>query len=238
VGTTSIITLTVSDAVTGRSSSSSVRVVTVPPTTPRVVLLSSFADKVNTAASFAVQGRCSHDEAVPMTALWRVEPPLLNPSLVLSPISVALEASDSGSDSGRLTPLLLAAGALQQSVVYTFTLRCELTVGTSSVAGTVFSESELSVSVNGPPLPGMFEVAPSEGSELSVEFVFNARSWADDDLPLLYSFGYLDPSGSATVTISTRRPDQTASSLLAAPSSADDDTGDTCFPLLAHCQVP
>jgi len=242
VNTTSIITLTVSDAATGRASSSSVRVVAVSPATPRVALLSSFDDKVNAAASLAVQGRCTHDTTAPLTASWRVEPPLLDPSLVLSPTSVSLESSysDSGisSDSGRLTPLLLAVNALQQSVVYTFTLRCELNLGAGSATAAAFSESGLSVSVNGPPLPGMFEVTPSEGTELSVEFAFNARSWTDDDLPLLYSFGYLDPSGTAssdggggatTLAISTRRPDQTASSLLSAPSAADEDTGNTCI---------
>ena len=92
--------------------------------------------------------------------------------------------------------LVLQANALGQGATYTFTLTSTLksAEGTSSYAS-------VSVTTNGPPTPGSLIISPSNGFELSTSFLLTLANWADDDVPLLYEFGYLAVSTGKTVSM-------------------------------------
>lgn len=58
------------------------------------------------------------------------------------------------------------------------------------------SVASILVVTNSPPVSGLFSVSPSSGLELLTVFSPIASLWYDDDLPMLYSFGFVSTSGS------------------------------------------
>jgi hypothetical protein len=48
----------------------------------------------------------------------------------------------------------------------------------------------ISIEINSPPSFGSFLINPTVGIELQDLFYFTANDWIDEDLPLLYSFGF------------------------------------------------
>jgi REJ domain len=58
------------------------------------------------------------------------------------------------------------------------------------------SVASILVITNTPPVSGLFTVSPSSGLELLTVFSPIASLWYDDDLPMLYSFGFTATSGS------------------------------------------
>jgi len=84
---------------------------------------------------------------------------------------------------------------------FAFVLSCGMASGLST-------QTYVGISTNSAPRPGTFAVTPSNGTEFLTAFVFTARSWVDDDLPLTFAFGFsLDgvagsPSASAPEKVS------------------------------------
>ena len=95
--------------------------------------------------------------------------------------------------STTLVYLVLASDTLSQRAVYTFQLVC------------LKSRASLQVLTNGPPLPGVFEIKPMDGTELDTQFTMYASLWIDDDLPLLYSFGYYASNASQEFSTISKR---------------------------------
>ena len=86
--------------------------------------------------------------------------------------------------------LKLSENVLTPRTVYTFTLDC----GYISRDGK--STIEMRVITNGSPKPGRFRVMPKSGRELVDTFLFEAKFWQDEDLPLTYVFGVVVDSSS------------------------------------------
>ena len=78
--------------------------------------------------------------------------------------------------------------------------------------GSLFAS--LTVTTNMPPVGGTFDVHPTFGYELSTNFLFKTSMWFDSDLPLQYLFGYIDPSTTKQLSISTESTAQSVSSCL------------------------
>uniref|UniRef100_A0A7M5VD18 REJ domain-containing protein n=2 Tax=Clytia hemisphaerica TaxID=252671 RepID=A0A7M5VD18_9CNID len=77
---------------------------------------------------------------------------------------------------------------LSEGVTYRFVLKAENTDGIGS--------SEVLLTTNGPPNVGVFEVEYENNTALESDFVLSASTgWTDneEDLPLLYNFGFLSP---------------------------------------------
>ena len=115
---------------------------------------------------------------------------------------------ESSADTGNmLTPVTTTIGSGRQSIFFalkpsvlsqgskfTFTLTTTMTGGGAS------SSASIDIETNGPPLPGLFSVTPSVGTELVTEFTLSASLWLDQDLPISYSFFYVEPASSKTET--------------------------------------
>ncbi|RYG69789.1 hypothetical protein EON64_01885 [archaeon] len=84
-----------------------------------------------------------------------------------------------------LPPFSFAAGG-----TYLFTLAASSSDGNHN---SFTSVSSIVVYVNNNPNAGIFLVEPGIGVELQTQFIFSAQFWTDDDLPLLYAFGYITP---------------------------------------------
>lgn len=58
----------------------------------------------------------------------------------------------------------------------------------SSNTITALSFSTVTIAINGPPLPGLFDVSPQIGVEMTTVFILRAQFWSDlaSDLPLVY----------------------------------------------------
>jgi hypothetical protein len=172
---TGLVTLTVTDIGTTRSSTVTVTVDVSLVDRP-YILLSAAAntdiDHFNTNSR--LQLRASLHLLEPCAAVWSVDD-----------ASVALTSG------GSLTPtskvlypqikdnafnLVVASSSLPQRTQLTFTLSCG-----SSTSG-------LLVTTNGAPLPGEFTVRPAVGTELFTQFRLAATQWSDENLPLVYEF--------------------------------------------------
>ncbi|RYG70432.1 hypothetical protein EON64_00125, partial [archaeon] len=88
--------------------------------------------------------------------------------------------------------LALATNSLPERATLVFSLKCG--VGSSSIT----------VTTNGPPLPGRFSTTPDSGTELNTMFSFVASDWSDPDLPITYLFAFLSPNSGASMTAQGR----------------------------------
>jgi hypothetical protein len=66
------------------------------------------------------------------------------------------------------------------------------------------STAVITVTTNGPPIGGTFKVDPNSGLELSTSFDFSATQWSDTDLPITYSFGFVNPTTALFSSIQSR----------------------------------
>lgn len=59
--------------------------------------------------------------------------------------------------------------------------------------GSIFASIDFSI--NAAPSQGYLDISPSAGLEFVENFVFSALNWFDQDIPLRYSFGFLNFDG-------------------------------------------
>jgi hypothetical protein len=174
LNTTTVITVTVSDA--RRSSTAQVRIIILQAPSPRLsITAAGSADNVNTGMPFTLLG--SVQALVPCAAAWSVNiPSIAIASVARTPVRQYVQP-DTGATAVPFN-LVIRSDALPQRATLQFTLSC----GTAAVSTTV--------TTNGSPLPGSFSVTPVSGTEVYTTFTFSAAQWSDPDLPLTYQFGF------------------------------------------------
>lgn len=212
-GTTSRIVLSVTDESFQRSATAEVNVVVVVGTSCSIKAVSSVV-KFNTNLKLQLTGRI--DSSVGGTAVWRVDQPSLDlAAAALVPASVSISDLDLASSLGsRSLGFALRSSSLQGGIDYTFSLSFFPIENSASVSTSII------VRTNGPPRPGSLQVTPS-GLALSTAFEYSASEWMDDDLPLLYEFGYsIAPTTTASV-VQTKSERAFGSTLLPGSSVAN-----------------
>jgi hypothetical protein len=188
VGTTALITVTVTSG--GRSSSASIAVSVQSNDRPLVAI-----------TSFMSSGVVVPDRPMALSGLalataggytsWSVsDTSLALDAVSLTPVSNVFVAK------GFTTVLLvLPANVMTPGSKLTFTLSCKsATTGFSNTA-------KMTVMVNKPPYGGVFKVNPDSGTELTDTFTFTASQWSSQSLPLNYAFGFISPSTGAYSTV-------------------------------------
>ena len=206
--TTSEFTLRVYDAVTTREASAKVVVVAASLASPSVIVYvdgeggsSRALAKGNVNRRMLLHGSGEHSTSGDLS--WTVSPSL-PASAFLTATTVRLiagdgEGEDSGNLAGGLAPssfdhqLLVAPGSLLERTTYTFQLTCRQVTGEQALAS-------LSITTNGPPLPGKFDVTPKAGTEFETPFKLVVQNWADEDIPISYAFGYLAQASTSYAT--------------------------------------
>jgi hypothetical protein len=83
--------------------------------------------------------------------------------------------------------LVINAGMLTPGAQYTFKL-------TGEAPGRAPGASQITLIVNAPPTSGSLAIEPPSGTVLDTQFSFEALQWVDEDAPLKYRFGYVDPA--------------------------------------------
>eukprot|EP01032_Pedospumella_encystans_P039217 gene39217-biopygen20282 len=202
INTTATVTVRVSS---GTRTSSTTVLVTVQDSSVPLIAIAAAPEDVNKfsvnkrfrlSASLSVQSSC--------TAVWSVNDPSINmETSALTPVSSTIPDR-----STRFVDLVLAANTLPPRASLLFVLAC----GPSKAVTAVLT--------NGPPLPGLFSVAPTIGVELNTSFGFSASFWSDPDLPISFQFGFESPSSVSLLTVRSRSElSFTTSTLAAGPNS-------------------
>ena len=188
VGTTALITVTVTSG--GRSSSTSISVSVQSNDRPLVAI-----------TSFMSSGVVVPDRPVAFSGLalttaggytsWSVS----DSSLPLDAVSLTPVSNVYVSKGFTTVLLVLPANVMTPGSTLTFKLSCKS-------ATTGFSNSAtMRVVVNKPPYGGVFKVSPTSGTELTETFTFTASRWSSQSLPLNYAFGFISPSTGAYSTV-------------------------------------
>eukprot|EP01040_Poterioochromonas_malhamensis_P015128 gene15128-biopygen3523 len=113
-------------------------------------------------------------------------------SVIVNVVAGKLVALVQGSSESMY--LALPVNTLASGVSYTFALRTNL----QNQAGAVSTSSSITITVNAPPLPGLFLVQPSSGMAYVDSFTLSCSLWRDSNLPLSYQFSYLIESSGLT----------------------------------------
>jgi hypothetical protein len=210
LNTTSVITITVSDA--SRSSTAQVRIIVLQAPSPRLeIKAANSASNVNTGKPFTLLG--SLYLLAPCTATWSVDDPTITLSDVArTPTQQLLLPAPS--KAAVALNLVLRPNVLPQRSTLQFVLSC----GGAAVSA--------SITTNGAPLPGTFLVAPKVGQELVTSFTFAASQWTDPDLPLTYQFGFQSAVSLSNLVIVSRSELSYATSTLPAGDASRADAID------------
>ena len=148
--------------------------------------------------------------------------------IALTPTTLPLESVTSHSRSVhlKLPPHILQAG-LSYRIQLSFVSSANnqgVSDGLTSGGSAVFSS--ITVVPNRLPLPGLFTVTPNEGSSLQDIFIFQARLWSSDQLPLVYSFGFTSVSSGLVVFLQRPAREPRLSTVL--PQGNSDDNKLSC----------
>jgi len=81
--------------------------------------------------------------------------------------------------------------------------------------------SQADILLNAAPTSGTVSVSPTEGQAVTDTFAIVASGWVDEDLPLLYTFGYME-SAETEVLLSTAASSPSVSAVLPAGAEEDD----------------
>jgi hypothetical protein len=190
LNSSSSITLLLSDSATSRHMSLAVAATITAANAPLVSINTVLGAVIQTSGQFALSATVS----LSRTALisWSIS----DTSVSLSSISlteIVFHAEPTDPDNlGEYSlnaNLVLPANSLPAGATLVFSLSCQ-SLQTSSLA-----IASVTVVTNAQPAPGLFEVFPSTGEELSVVFSFFAFSWTDSDIPLTYEFGFVAVPG-------------------------------------------
>jgi hypothetical protein len=179
-GTSSTITLTVSDST--RSSSASVVLQALSALAPvaSLAVANNGATTVNAVSALSLSLKVQYSLSTTIS--------LSCAGVTLSDYtSQATSVSVSGSGS-YTTTFVIPPNSLPQGSTLVFSLA-------ASSAGQAVSTSSLSIVVNLPPQPGYFSTTTTAGgttgTALTTSWLFSASNWQSQQLPLSYSFGFL-----------------------------------------------
>jgi hypothetical protein len=96
--------------------------------------------------------------------------------------------------------LLITSTALVPGQLYT--VRVDASAGDASSG---FASSTLRANV--PPAGGSFEISPASGEALTTKFTLKSMGWVDTDVPVVYTFVYMDPNTGAETPIGVDKRD-------------------------------
>lgn len=202
VGTVSTLTLTVSKDT--RTATASVKITGIEGTAPLVNITTgvSTVTSINVANPLLLSGQVQTSFAV--NCAWTVDSKVFDISKAITPLAQSV----GGSTTPTVFNLYLPGSILPVRASFVFSLACST------------SSSTITVTTNGPPLPGNYVVSPTVGTEMSDTFSFTATSWTDPDLPVTYLFGFFSPSTGLVLTVQSRSTLTYASSKLPGGLSA------------------
>jgi hypothetical protein len=197
VGTSSIVTLTVSDGYSRSTTGSATVTVSAQPvpvisiTTPPASLMS-----IPTGKRLSLTASVSLVAGTVSVCSWQVDDVTVNiTKSAVTPLTRSFSASATGVlSTSVLFNLVLAPSTLPQRASLIFSISCN--------ANSV--RSSITVTTNGAPLPGFFLVDPASGTSLSTIFAFSASNWNDPDLPITFQFNFQTVSNTAPLTLSSR----------------------------------
>eukprot|EP01040_Poterioochromonas_malhamensis_P006991 gene6991-7548_t len=89
------------------------------------------------------------------------------------------------------TYLVLPSRSLKSGTIYTFSLLVTIVDANMNHTSAQTSSSQISISVNAPPVPGLFTVTPMSGIAMRDNFLFSCYQWFDIDLPISYQFSFV-----------------------------------------------
>ena len=177
-----LVTLSVSSS-DGRSSSTSTTLSSAPLGAP-VLSVTTSQSKVNFNSKLDLDGLIIAFNAQYTT--WLVDDPSISISeIAFTPTSKVFGERDARD--GVMFPMSIKPFNLLPQKTYIFTLASSPVSNSSLVAyGTI------SVTINSPPSPGIFEVSPPEGIALLTKYSATLSFWTDDltDYPITYQFQY------------------------------------------------
>jgi len=194
--TSSVYKLTMVASSGDRSSQADI-VISVRPSIAPIVSVQSTVARINPVDKLKIVGSVANINLYGVNCSWSID----DTSLDLASIAVTTTssyfapASSSASYIGYMN-LALAPNSLYDRSTFTFILTSRTTTG-------VESRASVTVTTNGPPLPGTFDVQPHVGVELTTSFMFLASKWSDEDLPLTYAFSFTSSTG-ALLTLQSR----------------------------------
>jgi hypothetical protein len=177
-----LVTLTVSSP-DGRTDSISTTLTSGPVGSP-VLSVSTSQTKINFNSKLELDGLIKAYNA--QFATWSVD----DPSMSISEIAFTQTSKVFGERDTRvgvMFPMSIKPFNLLPQKTYIFTLASSPVSNSSLIAyGTI------SVTINSPPSPGIFEVSPPEGIALITKFSATLSFWTDDlsDYPITYQFQY------------------------------------------------
>jgi hypothetical protein len=203
INKTAIVTLTVSKE--GRTASSSVAIKIIEGNAPLITMqtTSTAVASVNTANSLLLSALINSDYSVGCS--WSVSPA---GSLDLTKVALTSTNKQVLGQTPTLFNLFLAGNALSVRATYQFALTC------------YSSSSSIVVTTNGPPIGGIYEITPKEGTEMSTTFQYSTTQWSDPDLPITYLFGFVNAATGLLSTVQSRSVLTYASSSLPGGSSS------------------
>ena len=143
---------------------------------------------------------------------WSINDPTVDlQAVAVSPVQGSLSQM-------RVTSyLVIPPYKLIGGTILTFTLSCY-----SSKSSSIYY-AIITITVNSPPQPGVFQVTPTVGVELVTSFLFSALQWTTFNYPLNYQFGYRAQKGT-DITIQSKSLQAYVSALLPASAIAQNFT--------------
>ena len=191
------ISLLVSGAAAGfgqRSSQAEIVISISPADAPTVSVQYITPKRMNPSDSLKILGTVGVVKKTNVNCTWSINDASIDLLAVAStPTLVLLVPSSIGQS---VLNFALPPATLRERASFVFTLSC---VPDNSI---IISSASLSVSTNGPPVVGQFEVIPKEGFALNTSFMFLSSKWFDEDLPLSYHYGFV--SSGALMTLQSR----------------------------------
>jgi hypothetical protein len=195
-----------------RSVTTSVKLKVVPAGST-LVDIESVSTKKDATKRIYLSGTVTSDSA--STVVWSVDG---DSGLTMDDIAYSRYSSTFSPPNGRTRSktfsLALRSNILPDDADYTFTLTSTLVSDSSKQ-----SEASVTVTTNGPPTPGTLVVDPVTGFELSTTFLLTMASWVDEDLPLLYEFGFYSVVNGKLVSLGGRSATSYYSALMPAGDS-------------------
>eukprot|EP00597_Dinobryon_sp_UTEXLB2267_P012543 CAMPEP_0170122720 /NCGR_PEP_ID=MMETSP0020_2-20130122/16918_1 /TAXON_ID=98059 /ORGANISM="Dinobryon sp., Strain UTEXLB2267" /LENGTH=2177 /DNA_ID=CAMNT_0010353853 /DNA_START=1571 /DNA_END=8104 /DNA_ORIENTATION=+ len=214
------ISLLLTDRSRSRSDQATVWVTVVASTATLVSATSNLlTGKMNPGQLLQLTGIISVADISNATASWTLSDDSFSLSqIAMSPTRLRITSSTTS------TYLVVPPNSFPGGTVLTFSLSCQTAIEKSPAIASV------TITINSPPRPGIFQVNPITGTELSTSFVFTNRQWTDSDLPISYQLGYFSVAG-LTVVLQSRSVTSYGSSLLPAGLDTEKNT------LLAFSQI-
>lgn len=181
-GTQVKLTLTLSDS--NRISQQVLTVMVVSPVAPRAQFYASDT-KFNPRDKYKVEGKVSLTSDSTIT--WSIDGFTEQQTKQISLVETSQSFYITSIPSMFSIYFGLLPNVLLGRYLYVFRLHIFASNGYNSTYS-------ISVSTNGAPQPGNFEVTPDHGIALHTSFAYLTSSWEDEDIPLTYDFGFLSSS--------------------------------------------